>query len=395
MCAPYAKKPVTLRLVGDKVISQPYIDMTIAMMADFGVQVTRSETEANVYHVPKQQYKNPGEYEVESDASSATYPLAVAAITGTKCTVPNIGSASLQGDARFAVDVLRPMGCEVVQTKTSTTVTGPRVGELQPLPHVDMEPMTDAFLTASVLAAVAKPNKQGATTKITGIANQRQKECNRIKAMYDELAKFGVTCRELEDGIEIDGRGLDIQPASEAIHCYDDHRVAMSFAVLATIAPRDTLILERECTGKTWPGWWDQMKQVFGVELEGVEPAASAAGLSNGVKGHAEDREVKKSIFIIGMRGAGKTTTGGWASKILGWPFLDMDTELEAREGMSIPEMLKDNDWAGFRQRELKLLQSLMKEKPDGHIIATGGGIVETPEARELLKEWQKVRVCV
>ncbi|EGP91057.1 AROM pentafunctional protein, ARO1 [Zymoseptoria tritici IPO323] len=392
MCAPYAKKPVTLRLVGDKVISQPYIDMTIAMMADFGVQVTRSKTEANVYHVPKQQYQNPTEYEVESDASSATYPLAVAAITGTKCTVPNIGSASLQGDARFAVDVLRPMGCEVVQTKTSTTVTGPPIGELQPLFHVDMEPMTDAFLTASVLAAVAKPNKAGATTKITGIANQRQKECNRIKAMHDELAKFGVTCRELDDGIEIDGRGSDLQPASEGIHCYDDHRVAMSFAVLATIAPRDTLIMERECTGKTWPGWWDQMKQVFGVELEGVEPQGSQHTLAKGINGHVPDREVKKSIFIIGMRGAGKTTTGGWASKILGWPFLDMDTELEAREGMSIPEMLKDNDWAGFRQREFKLLRSLMKEKPNGHIIATGGGIVETPEARELLKEWQKVR---
>ena len=150
------------------------------------MQVTRSQTEANVYHVPKQNYQSPAEYEVESDASSATYPLAMAAITGTTCTVPNIGSASLQGDARFAVDVLKPMGCAVKQTETSTTVTGPPIGELIPLPEVDMEPMTDAFLTACVLAAVAKPNEKGATTRITGIANQRQKECNRIKAMYDE-----------------------------------------------------------------------------------------------------------------------------------------------------------------------------------------------------------------
>ena len=138
----------------------------------------------------------------------------MAAITGTTCTVPNIGSASLQGDARFAIEVLRRMGCSVEQSETSTTVTGPPVGELVPIPHVDMEPMTDAFLTACVLAAVAKPGKQGATTRITGIANQRQKECNRIKAMYDELAKFGITCRELDDGIEVDGRGMDIQQAS-------------------------------------------------------------------------------------------------------------------------------------------------------------------------------------
>jgi pentafunctional AROM polypeptide len=364
MCAPYAKKPVTLKLVGGKVISQPYIDMTIAMMRTFGVEVTRDEKEANVYHVPRQPYRSPAKYEVESDASSATYPLAVAAITGTTCTIPNIGSASLQGDARFAVDVLRPMGCEVKQTETSTTVTGPPMGQLQALEEVDMEPMTDAFLTASVLAAVAKEGKhRNATTRIVGIANQRQKECNRIQAMRVELAKFGVTCRELEDGIEIDGIGVDgLRQAKEGIHCYDDHRVAMSFSVLGCVAPDGTLILERECTGKTWPGWWDQLHQIFGVELEGVEPDSAAhQQLTNGAatNGHVngflnKHGEVRKSIFIIGMRGAGKTTTGGWAARILGWPLIDLDTELEKTEGMSIPEMLKDNDWDGFRRRRCR-----------------------------------------
>ena len=126
MCAPYAKKPVTLKLVGGKPVSQPYINMTIAMMASFGVQVEKSKTEEHTYHIPQGVYKNPREYVVESDASSATYPLAIAAMTGTTCTVPNIGSASLQGDSAFAIDVLRPMGCEVHQTASSTTVTGPR-----------------------------------------------------------------------------------------------------------------------------------------------------------------------------------------------------------------------------------------------------------------------------
>ncbi|KAJ1797113.1 3-dehydroquinate dehydratase (3-dehydroquinase), partial [Coemansia sp. RSA 2599] len=119
LCAPYAQEPVHLELVGGKVISQPYIDMTIAMMAQFGCQVQRLSE--NEYLIPRCVYTNPAEYVVESDASSATYPLAFAAITGTECTVPNIGSASLQGDARFAVDVLRPMGCTVDQTATSTT----------------------------------------------------------------------------------------------------------------------------------------------------------------------------------------------------------------------------------------------------------------------------------
>lgn len=129
MCAPYARNPVTLRLVGGRPISQQYIDMTTAMMAQFGINVVRSETEENTYHIPQGVYKNPAEYIVESDASSATYPLSVAAITGTTCTVPNIGSKSLQGDARFAVEVLQPMGCTVIQTDHSTTVTGPPPGQ--------------------------------------------------------------------------------------------------------------------------------------------------------------------------------------------------------------------------------------------------------------------------
>ncbi|PNS21865.1 Pentafunctional AROM polypeptide [Sphaceloma murrayae] len=386
MCAPYAKKPVTLRLVGDKVISQLYIDMTIAMMASFGVIVERSKTETNVYHIPQQAYKNPAAYEVESDASSATYPLAIAAITGTTCTVPNIGSSSLQGDARFAVDVLRPMGCKVEQSETSTTVTGPPPGELSPIPDVDMEPMTDAFLTASVLAAVAKPSKHGSTTRIRGIANQRVKECNRIQAMEDELRKFGVTCRQFDDGIEVDGRGLELSKPKDAIHCYDDHRVAMSFSVLATVAPSPALLDERECVGKTWPGWWDQLRQIFQVQLEGAEAAEpSANGHVNGV--HQGEQ---RSIYIIGMRGAGKTTTGGWMSRILGWPLVDLDTELENKVGMTIPELIKARGWDGFRLEELALFKKMLKERPKGYIFATGGGIVEMPEARDLLKQYKE-----
>ncbi|GAM89390.1 hypothetical protein ANO11243_074270 [Dothideomycetidae sp. 11243] len=388
MCAPYAKHPVTLRLVGDKVISQAYIDMTIAMMATFGVHVSKSKTEANVYHIPKQAYINPKEYEVESDASSATYPLAIAAITGTTCTVPNIGSDSLQGDARFAVDVLRPMGCKVEQTATSTTVTGPPIGHLCPLPDIDMEPMTDAFLTASVLAAVAQPNSSGmTTTRIRGIANQRVKECNRIQAMEDELRKFGVVCRQFDDGLEIDGRGLDLHEAGVGIHCYDDHRVAMSFSVLALVAPHPAVLDERECVGKTWPGWWDQLRQIFGAQLQGTDPAKkSDKDLTNGV--HPGNSE--RSIVIIGMRGAGKTTTGGWMSRILDWPLIDLDTELENTIGMTIPELIKQRGWDEFRKEELTLIKRVLKEKPHHHVFATGGGIVETSEAREILQQYTR-----
>ncbi|KAF2267163.1 Pentafunctional AroM protein [Lojkania enalia] len=384
MCAPYSKKPVTLRLVGGKPISQFYIDMTIAMMDTFGVKVEKSQTEPYTYHIPNKPYSNPSEYVVESDASSATYPLAIAAITGTTCTVPNIGSASLQGDARFAVDVLQPMGCKVEQTKTSTTVTGPVRGGLKAIKEIDMEPMTDAFLTASVLAAVASSNGTSATTRIYGIANQRVKECNRIQAMEDELAKFGIICRQFDDGIEVDGRGYQVDAPQVGIHCYDDHRIAMSFGVLALVAPAPVLILEKDCTGKTWPGYWDNLHQLFKAELDGVEQPLVLREAHHGLKTH------EKSIFIIGMRGAGKTTTGGWAARILGWPLLDLDTALEEHIGMTIPELIRERGWEGFRDEELKFLHKTMRDRPTGHVLACGGGIVETLEARKVLADYQK-----
>lgn len=197
LCAPYASEPITLELTGGQVISQPYIDMTIAMMKTFGIDVVRRKEPStgkllDVYDIPKGIYVNPAEYNIESDASSATYPLAIAAITGTSCTIQNIGSASLQGDAKFAKEVLEKMGCYVVQTPTETTVQGPPIGQLKAIEEVDMEEMTDAFLTATALAAVAQGK-----TRILGIANQRVKECNRIKAMMDELGKWLISC-ELE-----------------------------------------------------------------------------------------------------------------------------------------------------------------------------------------------------
>ncbi|KAI5287422.1 3-dehydroquinate dehydratase (3-dehydroquinase) [Ascosphaera aggregata] len=387
MCAPYAKNPVTLRLVGGKPISQPYIDMTTAMMKSFGINVKRSETEEHTYYIPQGTYKNPSEYVVESDASSATYPLSIAAITGTTCTVPNIGSKSLQGDARFAVEVLRPMGCTVEQGEYSTTVTGPVDGALRPLPNIDMEPMTDAFLTASVLAAVAQGADGKHTTRIHGIANQRVKECNRIKAMNDELSKFGVVCREFDDGIEIDGierRKLRQPPAG--IHCYDDHRVAMSFSVLSVAAPQPTLILEKECTGKTWPGWWDTLRQTFGVKLEGIEVTDTIT------KTIATTDRSKASMFLIGMRGAGKTTSGHWIAKARKCKFLDLDAELERVKGKTIPEIIKESGWEGFRAAELETLINVMKEKPTGYIVACGGGIVEIPEARDILKKYHQTK---
>lgn len=381
MCAPYAQEPVTLSLVGGKPISQLYIDMTVSMMKSFGIEVTKSTTEDYTYHIPKGSYKNPEEYVIESDASSATYPLAFAALTGTSCTIPNIGSSSLQGDARFAVDVLKPMGCKVEQTTHSTTVTGPPVGSLKPLPHVDMEPMTDAFLTASVVAAVAVDGDK--FTSITGIANQRVKECNRIEAMMSQLAKFGVKTKELSDGLEI--HGIDYKklksPTAElgGVHTYDDHRVAMSFSLLAGLCPEPVLILERSCTGKTWPGWWDILHTKFNIELDGFEPKESHASASKKLD--------NKSIVIIGMRAAGKTTLSKWIANHLGYDFIDLDDVFVSRH-KDIREYIKEHGWEQFRKEEAIIAKEFINVNNKRHVISTGGGIVEDEESRNSLKKY-------
>ncbi|KAI0777441.1 aromatic amino acid family biosynthesis-like protein [Trametes elegans] len=401
LCAPYAAEPVTLELTGGQVISQPYIDMTIAMMRAFGVAVVR-ETDAatgralDVYRIPKGAYRSPAEYNIESDASSATYPLAIAAITGTTCTITNIGSASLQGDARFAKEVLEPMGCKVIQTETETTVTGPPVGQLKALGLVDMEPMTDAFLTASVLAAVAtqpplpertlhdgsKPN----TTRIIGIANQRVKECNRIKAMIDELAKFGVETSELDDGLEVYGKPISELKQGVSVHCYDDHRVAMAFSVLGSVI-KDTILEEKRCVEKTWPNWWDDLENKIGLEVDGVE-LPSIHGVASASRPTEEASPA--SVVLIGMRGSGKTFVGELAANTLGWQFVDADAVFEQKHQIGVREFVQKNDWPAFREAETEILQELLAQYPTGHVISLGGGIVETPAAREFLKAYTK-----
>ncbi|KAF9223187.1 Shikimate dehydrogenase [Gyrodon lividus] len=407
LCAPYAREDTTLVLTGKAVISQLYIDMTIALMRDFGIEVTREQDPdsgqlLNVYKIPRVTYKVPssGEFTIESDASSATYPLAIAAITGTTCTLSSIGSSSLQGDARFAKEVLEPMGCTVVQTATETTVTGPPLGTLKAMGEVDMEPMTDAFLTAAVVGAVATDSGKGGeggegknVLRIRGIANQRVKECNRIKAMRDQLAKFGVETSEFEDGIVIYGRPLASLKGGASIHCYDDHRVAMAFSVLATVVD-GTIIEEKRCVEKTWPNWWDDLENKIGIQVQGVDIPPSHPPVPAPTVTPSPSKllspSTTPSIFLIGMRGSGKSHIGILASRALCLPLLDFDAHFASLHPPSLRTFVQTHGWPAFRAAETELLLSLLSSHAQGWVVSLGGGVVETPEAREALVKFGK-----
>lgn len=398
LCAPYAAEEVTLELVGGKVISQPYIDMTIAIMASFGINVQRmvgiDGAPRDVYRIPKGVYTCPAVYEVESDASSATYPLALAAITGTQCTVPLIGSSSLQGDARFAADVLAPMGCKIEQTAASTTVTGPAVGTLKALGAIDMEPMTDAFLTAAVLFAVASDGP----TRIYGIANQRVKESNRIRAVADELAKFGVQTVEHEDGLTVFPVPIS-QLRTPEVCTYDDHRIAMAFSVLGAVAQSPgATILDKRCVEKTWPSWWDDAAalglSIAGTHLdEPLVPLAvveqdSAVALGKGAYPTPAAYSHDATIVCIGMRASGKSHVGQALAAHLGRTFIDADVLFQ--QEYDLGAFVREFGWEKFREEETRRLADLLRDAPTGHVLALGGGVVETPAARGLLVEFSR-----
>ncbi len=241
LAGPYCAEQAQIELEG--LVSRPYVDLTIAVMKAFGIE---PEEKDNTFTVPKGSYRNI-EYQVEGDASSASYFFAAAAITGGEVTIENLPSDSLQGDSAF-VDLLAKMGCDIVKTATSTTVKGPADGVLKAI-ETDMSKWPDMVPTLAVVAAFAT-----GTTEIKNVAHLRIKETDRLKAVATELSKMGGSVRELPDGLVIEG-GHQLRPT--IINTYDDHRIAMCFAVAGLRVP-GLVIQDPACVAKSFPDFWDR-----------------------------------------------------------------------------------------------------------------------------------------
>jgi 3-phosphoshikimate 1-carboxyvinyltransferase len=246
MVSPCAKDKITLEL-SSELVSQPYIDMTLSVMGSFGVHVdTLTE---NQFQITPQKYKAV-DYTIEPDASAASYFYALAAITGEEVTVENLTRKSLQGDVLF-VDALEEMGCEVIENKNSITVKGKPLKGID----IDMNAISDTAQTLAVVAAYAD-----GPTRIHNIAHVRHKETDRINAVATELKRAGLNVDEFDDGMTI--HPGTIQPAS--IKTYDDHRMAMSFALLGLKSP-GIIIEDPGCTSKTYPHYFDDLFRLCGI----------------------------------------------------------------------------------------------------------------------------------
>lgn len=262
LISPFASTPLILKLNQNKtIVSKPYIDMTIQLMKnEFGVDII-NDRELFTYRISNPgSYKNPSSIQIEGDASSASYFLGIAAVhPDLTITISNLGYNSLQGDSQF-YKILQLMGCHVIQTETTTTLTGPK--ELKAInDEIDMNTMTDTFMTLACVAVFARGK-----TKIRNISNQRLKECNRIKAMVTQLQKCGIIATESETGLDIEGINNENTIQSTFIHCYDDHRIAMSFSILATRI-NTICITDKRCVDKTYPEFWLDLEKTFAFKV--------------------------------------------------------------------------------------------------------------------------------
>ncbi|HIF01689.1 MAG TPA: 3-phosphoshikimate 1-carboxyvinyltransferase [Planctomycetes bacterium] len=250
MTAPAAETAVQLEVEGE-LVSKPYVTMTLEMMKAFGVHVEYPE-DLSSFRIAPQNYQ-PQSYEIEPDASAASYFFGAAAVTGGRVTVQGLTKNALQGDVHFA-SALEQMGCEVKWNNASVTVTG------RPLHGVDidMNAISDTAQTLSTVAVFAD-----SPTTIRSVGHMRHKETDRITAVVTELRRAGIRAEEFDDGLRI----YPGTPQPAEIQTYDDHRMAMSFSLLGLRAG-GIRILDPGCTAKTYPNYFEDLEALCNGSLQ-------------------------------------------------------------------------------------------------------------------------------
>jgi 3-phosphoshikimate 1-carboxyvinyltransferase len=244
MIAPLSRKPILVNVEGF-LVSQPYVAMTVRLMSEFGIQVESDGFSR--FAVPMHPWYQGGCYVIEPDASAASYFFAAAAIGGGSATIEDLGSGSLQGDIRFLY-VLCEMGCRIDLLKRKSSVVA---GTLRGL-EANMNAISDCVPTLAAVACFA----EGPTT-IHNVAHIRHKESDRIAALATELRKVGAEVEEFPDGLRITPRPLH----GAEIETYNDHRIAMSMALIGLKVP-GIVIKNPGCVAKTYPGFWDDLEKL-------------------------------------------------------------------------------------------------------------------------------------
>jgi 3-phosphoshikimate 1-carboxyvinyltransferase len=245
LIGPYV--PGGLRIaITTPLVSRPYLEITKTVMADFGHDAVTID-DNNIISVGAGKYRS-RDYAIEPDASSASYPLAAAAICGGRVEVPGLTMHALQGDARFC-DVLATMGCTATRGETSTIVESGR--QLHGV-DIDMVEMSDLVPTLAAAAVFAST-----PTRIRGVGFIRAKESDRLGDLCTELQQLGADATETDDGLVIESSVL--HGARVATH--HDHRLAMAFGLIGLRVP-DVEVDDPDVVSKSWPGYWGMLRSL-------------------------------------------------------------------------------------------------------------------------------------
>jgi 3-phosphoshikimate 1-carboxyvinyltransferase len=247
MAAPYAQTDVEISFREGVLVSKPYVELTLQLMGAFGAEAGWSA--AGGLRVAAGRRYAGRSFEIEPDASAAAYPFCAAAITGGRVRVEGFPADSIQADLAL-LPILEQMGCQVRHGPNYVEVSGPADG-LRGV-DVDMNALPDASLALAVVALFA-----GGTSRIRNVGNLRIKETDRLAALETELRKLGASAQTTEDSITIQGA-----PGRAAeIETYDDHRVAMSFALAGLRIP-GVVIRNPACVSKTWPEYFSVLERL-------------------------------------------------------------------------------------------------------------------------------------
>jgi 3-phosphoshikimate 1-carboxyvinyltransferase len=331
-----------------ELISKPYIEITLNLMARFGVEVKRDGWQR--FTIPAgQRYRSPGLLHVEGDASAASYFLAAGAIGGGPVRVEGIGLDSIQGDVRFA-DALKAMGAHIAWGEQHIEARAPGSGRLKAF-DLDLNHIPDAAMTLAVAALFADGR-----CVLRNIASWRVKETDRIAAMATELRKFGATVEEGPDFLVVTPSPFPLHP-SRAIDTYDDHRMAMCFSLVA-LAGVPVTINDPQCVNKTFPEYFDAL-----------------AGLTAPV------------IAIDGPSASGKGTVAERVAAALGYHYLDSGSlyRLAALAAMRAGVALDDE--AGVAEQAIGLPASF----EGGRILLAGDDVTDAIRSEEISAGASKV----
>lgn len=255
MASPYARGPVSVEVEGE-LLSKPFVDMTLDLMAEFGVDVEREGYERFTVRPGRYEARD---YQVEGDAMAAGYFWAAAAVSGGRVTVTNLGRGTRQGDARLA-DVLEEMGGRAEWSERQVTFTGPPRGKLKGGLELDLNDMPDQAQTLAVVALFAD-----APVRLFNIGNLRIKETDRLSAMAAELGRLGAVVEEGDDELTV--HPLASEPSAPVVlRTYGDHRMAMALAVAGARIP-NVVIDDPACVAKTYPDFFTDFLGLLGGRL--------------------------------------------------------------------------------------------------------------------------------